>query len=80
MEDNKKDEALKTNEELNNENNTEEVKEAVSEEKVEEVKEDAKEPEPVEFSLLISCEKPAGIQKICCKTREKQVQYHADLN
>ena len=44
MEDNKKDEALKTNEELNNENNTEEVKEAVSEEKVEEVKEEAKEP------------------------------------
>ncbi len=49
MEDNKKDEALKTNEELNNENNAEEVKaEEVKEEATEEVKEEVKEPETTE--------------------------------
>lgn len=54
MEDNKKDEALKTNEELNNENNTEEVKvlevkeEAKEVETPEEVKEEVKEPETTE--------------------------------
>ena len=54
MEDNKKDEALKTNEELNNENNTEEVKalevkeEAKEVETPEEAKEEVKEPETTE--------------------------------
>ena len=66
MEDNKKDEALKTNEELNNENNAEEVKEP----EVAEAKEETK-PEPKKKNSTKD-EVEKKIQKQIEKKQEKQ--------